>query len=449
MLTADLVRPRVRSRGSELSVQMLDTHDSFWLQTAQDLIALLQQHQGQSLAAWHDLLEAYEGDRVDYLVVRGLAKVLSDAATFTPLTTPLIPSQLRERLFAYGPVFAAPQHLFERQARYEVIQQEATELSLLPEQLETTLFADRPATYTLTDVGPAWTPEGLLARYNLELARGVLYWASQVQIEVHSNYKDLWKYLKFFKLMFWARTHNDGYLIDLDGPISPFVSATTRYGRQFAAFLPALMLCDQWRMAATVHPPQLQPGVYRLDHSLPLVSHFKRSGPFDSRLEANFAQEFEEKFGGERGQWLLSREDEVLLLGETVMIPDFALTHKRSGHRILIELVGFWHPDYLRRKVEKVRAAQCQHLLLLVYEGVNLSADALQDVPGEVLYFKHKPVLQDVMAAVKAIDARVYGPPVKKSRKRNADDPAPKKSRKRSVDDPAPKKSRSKKKQEN
>jgi hypothetical protein len=31
---------------------------------------------------------------------------------------------------------------------------------------------------------------------------------------------------------------------------------------------------------------------------------------------------------------------------------------------------------------------------------VNLSAERLRDVPGEVLYFANKPVLKDVLAAV-------------------------------------------------
>ncbi len=408
MLTADLVRPRLRLRGTELSIEMLNEHDPFWLQTATDLIALLRRHVGQSRAAWDRALESYEGERVDYFVVRGLAKVLTDAATFTPLEIPLPPPQLREQLFAHGPAFSTAQ-LFHPQARYEVVQSVADELGIRAEQIEATIFADRPATYILTDAGPEWTPEGLLSRYDMELARGVLYWASNVQIEVHGAYKDLWKYLKLFKLMFWVRSQQDGYIIDLDGPISPFVSATTRYGRQFAAFLPALLLCDRWRMVATVHSPQHQTmTTYRLDHTSPLRTHFQSSGLFDSRLEANFAQEFEEKFGGKRGQWVLTREDEVLVLGDTVMIPDFAVTHKRTGQRMLIELVGFWHPDYLRRKVEKVRAANCRHLLLLVYEGVNLSPEALQDVPGEVLYFKNKPVLKEVMAAVGEMAKRVY-----------------------------------------
>lgn len=408
MLTADLVKPRLRQRGAELYIDMLNTCDSYWLQTATDLIALFRHHAGQTQTAWDRTLESYEGERIDYFTIRGLAKVLTDAATFTPLATSLPAPQLRERLFAHGPVFTSPQ-LFHPRTRDDVIRSAANELGIPPEQVEETLFADRPAAYLLTDAGPEWTPESLIARYNLELARGVLYWANLVQIEVHGGYKDLWKYLKFFKLMFWVQSQQDGYIIDLDGPISPFVSATMRYGRQFAAFLPALLLCEQWRMVASIRSPQSQKlCTYRLDQtSSSLETHFRPSGPFDSRLEADFAHEFEEKFGSKRGKWGLTREDEVLVLGDTVMIPDFALTHKDNGQRILIELVGFWHPDYLRRKVEKVRAAQCRNLLLLVYEGVNLAAEALQDVPGEVLYFKNKPVLKDVMAVVEKMAREV------------------------------------------
>src|SRR6266700_2109257 len=114
------------------------------------------------------------------------------------------------------------------------------------------------------------------------------YLASHITIEVSSNYKDLWKFIKLFKLMFWAEPGRDGgYRIDLDGPISPFVSSTLRYGRQLASFLPALLLCERWRMQAYVRPPQAKgETLYRLDHTCSLRSHFKSSGMFDSRLEA-------------------------------------------------------------------------------------------------------------------------------------------------------------------
>jgi predicted nuclease of restriction endonuclease-like RecB superfamily len=134
-----------------------------------------------------------------------------------------------------------------------------------------------------------------------------------------------------------------------------------------------------------------------------LVSHFKQSGEFDSRLEADFAKEFHEKFGDERDNWLLTREDEVILLGDTVMIPDFAFTHKKDGRRAIVEIVGYWHPEYLERKVAKTRAANRSDLILLVYEGVNLGREKLQDVPSQVLYFKNKPVLKEVMALVEEV----------------------------------------------
>jgi hypothetical protein len=100
-----------------------------------------------------------------------------------------------------------------------------------------------------------------------------------------------------------------------------------------------------------------------------------------------------------------------------VMMPDFALTHKTTGNRIVIELVGFWHPDYLRRKVEKVRAANCAHLLLLVYKGLNVTEEAFQDVASEVIFFQQKPVLKEVMDTVEAMADRIYGPPRKPQHK--------------------------------
>ncbi len=400
MLTADLVKPRLKTRGGELRVDLLPENPAT-LKTTDELIALFAASTGQPMRAWHEALERYEGERTDYILLRGLAKVLEDEATFSPITTLVDPADLRRRLFARGPVFERPD-LFHQQTRADVLASMAVELGLVADDLETALLADRPAEYLLTDIGTAWTAAGLIARYNLELARGVLYWATELRVDIHDSYKDFWRYLKLFKLMFWATPLPDGgYHVVLDGPISPFVQATTRYGRQFAAFLPALFLCDKWQMDADVRPPQSDEAVrYHLDDTSPLRTHFKRSGEFDSRMEADFAAEFEAKFGGARGQWTLTREDEVLLLGDAVMIPDFALTHKQDGRRALVEIVGFWHPEYLNRKIEKVRAANRRDLILLVYEGVNLTADRLQYVPGEVLYFPNKPVLKDVMAAV-------------------------------------------------
>jgi len=420
MLTSDLIRPRLRIAGSSILVEQVNEHDPVLQQTASDLLTIFRSHTGLPRKTWELALDTFIGTRIDYVVLRGLAKVITDAALYTPLPTTTPPIALREQVFARGPVFRTPD-MFHPHVRAEVMEEITSPFGLAPEDLATWLYADRQLNYVLSDPGPAWTAEGLLARYNLELARGVLYWASHMTIEASSNYKDLWKFMKLFKLMFIGeRTPAGGYHIDLDGPISPFVSSTLRYGRQFAAFLPALLLCDQWQMHAQVRPPQSSGFLtYRLDHTCALRTHFKGSGTFDSRLESDFADAFATKIGTKRAHWLLSRESDVLLLGDTVMIPDFVLTDERDEHRkVLVELVGFWHPEYLRRKVEKVRAAQCSHLLLLVSDRLNLTDQTFEDAPSEVLFFHEKPVLKDVMAAVEAIALRVYGPAPQRVRKR-------------------------------
>lgn len=403
MLTADLVRPRLRKRGKSISIKMLGLEA--WRDTAQDLLDICQAQVGLTAGEWENALTDYEGERLDYVVIRGLAKVLSDAAIFEPLDTPYSPSTIREAVFSYGPIFSQAD-LFNPNTRDSVFAAVAQELDIAPEAIAPALFADRQSAYVMLETGQDWTPDQFINRYNLELARGVLYWATEMRIELLHTDKNFWRYLKLFKLMFWATANpRGGYDVVLDGPISEFVKSTTRYGRQFAAFLPALFLCEAWQMQADVRPDRRHGSsyLYHLNDQTPLTSHFKRSPAFDSRLEADFAAEFAAKFGDERGKWILTREDDVLLLGDTVMLPDFTLTHREDGRRALIEIIGFWHPDYLKRKLSKIRSAQQTNLILLVYEGVNLTADRLVDVPNEVLYFKNKPVLKDVMAAVERV----------------------------------------------
>jgi predicted nuclease of restriction endonuclease-like RecB superfamily len=83
------------------------------------------------------------------------------------------------------------------------------------------------------------------------------------------------------------------------------------------------------------------------------------------------------------------------------MIPDFSITNNKDGRRALIEIIGFWHPKYLFKKIQKIREAQRSDLILLVYESVNIAKEVFEKVSaGEVLTFVKKPVLKDVLAAV-------------------------------------------------
>jgi len=44
--------------------------------------------------------------------------------------------------------------------------------------------------------------------------------------------------------------------------------------------------------------------------------------------------------------------------GRTLIFPDFALTHRvHVERRVLVELAGFWTPDYLAAKLARLREA--------------------------------------------------------------------------------------------
>jgi len=274
MLRAELIRARLVTQGDRVWTRSLPANYRY-LAMAGELTGLFQRHVGQSRGALAQALRDYEGDSLDYPVIRGLAAVIEAGCTFASagLSTgsndpPAKPADLRAALFRRGPV-TLQQDLFTHTTRAQAVAEAAADFGLTAEQVETALFADLAEEQILLDAGEPLAPGELIARYNLELARGLLYWAREVRLQVHDNYKDIFKYIKLFKLMYTVRPASQtsevsgdfrslspgGYHITLHGPISPFVKSTIRYGVQFAKFMPALLLCRRWQMEADVQPP--------------------------------------------------------------------------------------------------------------------------------------------------------------------------------------------------
>ncbi|TGO03424.1 hypothetical protein PN36_06685 [Candidatus Thiomargarita nelsonii] len=399
MLKSELILPRLKKRGNQV-IPLALPQDYHYLKIANDLILFVKAHIGRSRGELDDGLRAYEGESLDYRIIRGLANVLVSRCVFGH-DPPINPIELRMALFEQGPV-TIKSDLLTVTTREQAVAETATKLGISPKQIEQALFADLLEERILLSTGQIINPVDLIARYNLEVARGLFYWTREVDIIVRDGYKDLFKYIKLFKLMHTVYPIPEhGYNVILHGPISPFVKSTIRYGLQFAKFIPALLLCKSWRMDAEVHLPERKALHYTLDDRTPLRSHFKASNLFDSRLEADFASEFEEKYGGTKRKWELAREDELIVVSDTVMIPDFSMTHRKDGRRALIEIIGFWHPQYLQRKLRKIREAGRSDLILLVYESANVAQGVFEEISaGEVLTFRKKPVLKDVLAAV-------------------------------------------------
>ena len=81
------------------------------------------------------------------------------------------------------------------------------------------------------------------------------------------------------------------------------------------------------------------------------------------------------------------------------MIPDFALGHP-DGRRAIFEIVGFWTPEYLTEKLEKIRTAEIENLVIAVSEQLDCASEDFGADAGRVLWFKTGIHVYDVVDLV-------------------------------------------------
>ena len=380
--------------------------DADTLALAADLIALFRAAQGRTRGELVAELQVLEGDQTDYRFKRGLAHLLaSDFSTFE-VGSPLEPSALRQRIFALSAttVPSPQQSLGTLTAVADTLSRELSR-EIGPAQVRAWLYADLPEAHVLTSF-EAPTPEGLLERYNLAQAQGVLYRASHVVITAHRNdpgeYKLLFRYLKLFGLMTYIEGDADhGFTLTIDGPASLF-TPSARYGLALAKLLPALLHVTRWSLTATLVPRQRVSSIsqgtrFTLEAGCGLVSHYPPGKPYDSILEQAFA----ERWAQTPTAWRLEREVDLIPLPGSVMVPDFRLVHP-NGRSILLELVGYWRPEYLRKKFAQVRRAAREDVILAVSERLNLERAGVRrdDMPAHVVWFKDRLLPKAVLAVL-------------------------------------------------
>jgi len=390
MLPSDLLRYR-RHSGS-IYPRYLRSDQHHWAATVLETLAA---HRDKSRGELMQALRALEGDSPDYRVVRGLAHLALQKAEFgLPLSEPE-PEALRYEAFA----LAAARGFGERQSD-QVLRELAGHYRLEPALIQAQLYADLPERHLLSAV-PDMLPEQLVALYDLAQAQGLLYSALNMHIIAHRNvpgeYRRLFHRLKFHGLLYAVEGNlDDGYQIYVDGPASLF-KQTRKYGINMACFLPALLQISRWEMRAEL-AQQDRKLEFALNSDSPLRTYAPAPPPYDSLLERRFAERWEKL----QLPWQLEREVEIVDLKGTVFVPDFALRHP-DGRVVHIEIVGFWHPDYLRRKLDKVRRAAMPNLLLAVSDRLNVSTEDIADLAGPVIWFKGKLEPRQVLAMLESI----------------------------------------------
>ena len=442
MLTADLARSRTTEQ--EVTPLFIDPADERYRKTARELLQLFEAHLGESQGELEDAIDELTVADTDYKIVQGLAKLIRDECAFEVVAA-AEPQAIRRRLFERGnasyPVVRQPT-LDADTRKLDVYSAVADELGLTLEESYRGMYADLEANKRLvtlgtrttdayrTDEGDAsgtittkltgssdeeyedteLTVDWLLHRYNLALAQAMLYDSSELHVRVWDHFGTVFSYVKLFGLMHRiypidtdgnrvASTNEAaGYEAVLDGPASLF-RKSRKYGIRMANFLPALPHCNRWELEAEIVVDEAgdETRQFTLDHTAGLQTYYSGGQRFDSDVERTLAAKWERA----NTEWELVREDDVLDLGAEVMLPDFALEHP-DGRRAILEIVGFWTPEYLSEKLAKIRAAELDNLLLAVSERLDCASEDFGTAAERVLWFKTGIHVYDVVDLAEA-----------------------------------------------
>lgn len=295
----------------------------------------------------------------------------------------LSPRIVRERIFCAAAVDATG----EREA---ILMRTAALLSVTPEALLEALYADLPGERALAPAPPELSPDSLALRANTTLAQSLLARASTVRITVDGNARALVSRARLRGLLCVVRSEGE---VELSGPLALF-RHTLVYGRALGGLVPALAWCGAFRLRAEV-ALRGGPALLRLCAGDPIAPS-EEPRRYDSRLEERFAREI----GRLAPDWDIVREPEPVVAGEALVFPDFALRHRGGPEpRWLVEIVGFWTPDYLARKLARYRAAALRHLILCIDEERRCAEGELP--PGaRVVWFRKRIDPRAVLAII-------------------------------------------------
>ena len=390
MLPTELLMFRIK--GGVIEPRRLKTSTAN-LKLAETVIQTFESHVGKRRFELNEAMQILETGRSDFKILRGLAHLLAQRCEFEAGGV-LTPPQTRDHLFAL-----AQGHPPSRRRTKELLEQAARTLSgdrpLSAEEVLAALYADLPDQQILVSFDPL-TPEELVQRFDLAQAQGVLYRAYSLIITARRNeparYKQLLKYTKLFGLMVTVEGDpNFGFTLTMDGPTSLF-SSTTRYGLAMAKFLPALLHVTKWDLTAAIKPrrdlawvdPSDEEWQYGVTSEDGYVSHYKAPEEHDSALEAGFT----ERFLKLETPWKLEREVDLVPVPGGVILPDFRLVN--GDRSVLVEIVGYWRPEYLRKKFDLLRKSGRTDVIVCVSERLNLEKAGVDpsDFGDRVVWFK-------------------------------------------------------------
>ncbi len=319
-------------------------------------------HVGETRGDLDAALETLEAEADDFKLVRGLASLVERECTFE-VRSPLPPRRVRRATFEAAEAVGVASEP-EREA---ALRRAADGLGVDPDAIEASLYADRDVNEVLVDADVRWGPETLLARYDLSLAQTALFDATEVRVR-SADPKALVSAVKRLRLMYEVERTPEGRELIVTGPDALF-RRTRRYGTAFARLLRTVAGTANWRLEATIDDRGRERTMTLSDDDVSVPGVEPLAEPsFDSGVEADFAG----RFRALDLDWTLVREPEPLETGHRVMIPDFAFEYDHAEFRLFFEVMGFWTPEYVDKKLTQLADLEDVDMLVAVDESLGV-----------------------------------------------------------------------------
>jgi len=380
MLTKDLLR--VSRAGGGYHPEFVAGDDTA-RKLAARVLGTYQGHVGETRGTLDAALTDIEREADDFKLVRGFAKLLEREATFET-RAPVDPERARRAAFEAGEAAG----VVTEPDRKAALDRAGDRLHVPSDDIESSLYADRETNQVLAKFDSRWNPEELCVQYDLSLAATALFDATKLRVR-SSDPKALVSAVKRLRLLYEIRRTDAGREVVVTGPDALF-RRSRRYGTQFARLLRTVATAESWSLTATIDDRGTE-RILRLDDGDVTVPGTEPTTEmtFDSGVEADFAA----RFRSLDLDWSLVREPEPLAAGEHVVIPDFAFDWQPTdGHedgssfRVFFEIMGFWTPEYVTKKLSRFRELEDVAFLVAVDESLGVGEEVESLTDGAIPY---------------------------------------------------------------
>jgi predicted nuclease of restriction endonuclease-like RecB superfamily len=413
LLPNALLSLSTKTQGDEIVPHYLTERDYTWLRALLDEYARLE---GCKRSELTQRLQEPLPAPAPKNKLRMAARVL-DSITRDRPTSVVPPDEARWRVFRAAAATSA--------GRDQVVAAVATEMGVGPGDVEASLFADLRGERRIPALPKDLSPPSLALKTNLALASSLIRRAETVRIVAFGNTRALVRHarlvglicnvsqvaterrlasgieLRRLGLMVASDDPLSGAVLDISGPLALF-HHTEVYGRGLVSLVPRLAWCDEFELTAHCavgRGKYLSRFVLRSGDPIGTGEELAR---YDSRLEERFATQFRRAAHA----WDVVREARPIDVGGALVFPDFELVHRREpSRRWLLEIVGFWTPDYLKKKLESLRAAGLSRLILCIDERRSCDDQPLPEDP-RVIRYKRRIDPRAVLAVLEGEDRR-------------------------------------------